>query len=60
MRGVVLPPDLDPAVQDWWVATLQNVVETPEWQEYLVTNGMSGNPIWGDEFASYLEETSKQ
>lgn len=57
-RGVVLPPDLDPAVQDWWVETLKKAIDTPEWQEYLVTNGMSGNPIWGDEFATYLEETS--
>ncbi|WP_195821472.1 Bug family tripartite tricarboxylate transporter substrate binding protein [Roseobacter sp. MH60115] len=59
-RGVVMPSDLDPAVQDWWIATLKQVVETPEWQEYLVKNGMSGNPIWGDDFATYLEETSAQ
>ena len=59
-RGVVMPDDLDPAVQDWWVETLKKVVETPEWQAYLVKNGMSGNPIWGDDFATYLEETSAQ
>lgn len=59
-RGVVMPSDLDPAIQEWWISTLQEVIETPEWQDYLVTNGMSGNPIWGAEFASYLEETSTQ
>ncbi|KIC50208.1 tripartite tricarboxylate transporter substrate binding protein [Tateyamaria sp. ANG-S1] len=59
-RGVVMPGGVDAEVQDWWVATLQKVIETPEWQEYLSTNGMSGNPIWGDEFAAYLEETSAQ
>lgn len=59
-RGVVMPSDVDPAVQEWWVSTLQEVVETPEWQEYLVTNGMSGNPIWGSDFGEYLEETSAQ
>lgn len=59
-RGVVMPSGLEPAVQDWWIATLKQVIETPEWQEYLVKNGMSGNPIWGDEFATYLEETSAQ
>lgn len=57
-RGVVLPPELDSSVQDWWVATLQKAVETPEWQDYLVTNGMSGNPIWGEDFGAYLEDTS--
>ncbi len=59
-RGVVMPNDLDPSVQTWWVETLKKVVETPEWQEYLVKNGMSGNPIWGSDFATYLEETSAQ
>ncbi|MEJ6393227.1 tripartite tricarboxylate transporter substrate binding protein [Gymnodinialimonas sp. 2305UL16-5] len=59
-RGVVMPADLDPDVQQWWISTLQQVIETPEWQDYLAANGMSGNPIWGDEFASYLEETSTQ
>ncbi|WP_217352258.1 tripartite tricarboxylate transporter substrate binding protein [Ruegeria sp. HKCCA6707] len=57
-RGVVMPNDLDPAVQDWWIETLKKVIDTPEWEEYLVKNGMSGNPIWGDEFAAYLEDTS--
>lgn len=59
-RGVVMPSGLDPEIQEWWVTTLQQVIETPEWQEYLETNGMSGNPIWGDEFAAYLKETSAQ
>ncbi|MEM9637660.1 MAG: tripartite tricarboxylate transporter substrate binding protein [Pseudomonadota bacterium] len=59
-RGVVMPGDVDPEVQDWWITTLQQVIETPEWQEYLVKNGMSGNPIWGAEFATYLEATSAQ
>ncbi|MCV3272758.1 Bug family tripartite tricarboxylate transporter substrate binding protein [Roseobacter sinensis] len=59
-RGVVMPSGLAPEVQDWWIATLKQVIETPEWQEYLVKNGMSGNPIWGAEFAAYLEETSAQ
>lgn len=59
-QGVVMPNELDPAVQDWWVSTLKKVVETPEWQEYLVKNGMSGNPIWGDDFATYLAQTSTQ
>ncbi|MDD9718549.1 tripartite tricarboxylate transporter substrate binding protein [Dinoroseobacter sp. PD6] len=57
-RGVVMPGGVDAEVQDWWIETLQQVVETPEWQEYLVTNGMSGNPIWGDDFGAYLAETS--
>lgn len=59
-RGVVMPGGVDPEVQAWWVSTLQQVIETPEWQEYLVKNGMSGNPIWGDDFGAYLADTSAQ
>ncbi|MGZ2257146.1 Bug family tripartite tricarboxylate transporter substrate binding protein [Roseobacter sp. A03A-229] len=59
-RGVVMPADLDPSVQEWWISTLKQVIDTPEWQEYLAKNGMSGNPIWGADFAAYLEETSAQ
>ena len=59
-RGVVLPPDVAPEIQDWWVETLQQAIQTEEWQDYLVTNSMSGNPIWGDDFGAYLEETSAE
>ncbi len=58
-RGVVLPSGVSKEVQDWWVATLKKVVETPEWEEYLVTKGLSGNTIWGDDFGGYLEKTDK-
>lgn len=56
-RGVVLPADVSVEVRDWWVATLKKVVETPEWNDYLTTKGLSGNTIWGDDFATYLEKT---
>ena len=59
-RGVVMPGGVSEDVQQWWVSALQQVVETPEWNEYLSTNSMSGNPIWGDEFGAYLEETSAE
>ncbi len=56
-RGVVLPGGVSKDVQDWWVATLKKVVETPEWNEYLTTKGLSGNTIWGEDFGVYLEKT---
>ncbi|MET1412321.1 tripartite tricarboxylate transporter substrate binding protein [Roseibium sp. HPY-6] len=59
-RGVVMPNGLDAAAQEWWISTLKEVIETPEWQEYLAKNGMSGNPIWGEDFATYLAATSAQ
>ncbi len=56
-RGVVMPADIPVEVRDWWVETLKQVVDTPEWNEYLTTKGLSGNTIWGDEFGHYLERT---
>ncbi|TQV78571.1 Bug family tripartite tricarboxylate transporter substrate binding protein [Denitrobaculum tricleocarpae] len=59
-RGMVLPGGVDAEIQAWWVKTLQEVVKTPEWQDYLKTNSMSGNPIWGAAFGAYLKETSAE
>ena len=57
-RGVVMPAEVPKDVQQWWVNTLQKVVETDEWQQYLTTNSMSGNTLWGDDFGRYLEDTN--
>ncbi|WP_411994450.1 Bug family tripartite tricarboxylate transporter substrate binding protein [Agarivorans sp. DSG3-1] len=57
-RGVVMPAGIDSEVRDWWVATLQKVVATPEWKEYLETNSLSGNTVWGEDFAANLAATS--
>ncbi|GAL35586.1 tricarboxylate transport protein TctC [Vibrio maritimus] len=57
-RGVVMPKDVDKDVQQWWVETLQRVVDTPEWKEYLETNSLSGNTVWGDDFAKNLAATN--
>lgn len=59
-RGVVLPGDVEPEIQAWWVKTLQEAIRKPEWQDYLQTNSMSGNPIWGAAFGAYLQETSAE
>lgn len=53
-RGVILPPDVDPSVQEWWIEAMQQVVETDAWQAYLEENVISAQTIWGDEFNEYL------
>lgn len=57
-RGVVLPANLPEGIQEWWVDALKQAVETREWYEYLETNSLSGNYIWGEEFGDYLKSTS--
>jgi len=39
---------------------MQKVIETPEWQEYLETNYLVADVRWGEDFATYLEETAAQ
>lgn len=56
-RGVVMPNNISPEIQQWWVDTLKVAVNTPEWQKYLVEKGLSGNTVWGDDFGVYLEKT---
>lgn len=57
-RGVVMPNNVDKDIQQWWVETLKKVVNTPEWKDYLETNSLSGNTIWGDDFSDNLAATN--
>lgn len=56
-RGMILPPDAPQEAQDWWIATMKEVVETPEWQEYIDSNYLAEKILWGDDFTASLEET---
>lgn len=56
-RGVVLPPDVPKQVQQWWIATMQQVVQTPEWKSYVEKQLLTENVLYGDDFRSYLERT---
>lgn len=56
-RGMILPPDAPEEAQEWWIDTMKEVVETPEWAEYIESNYLAENILWGDEFQSFLEET---
>ncbi|HLQ83079.1 MAG TPA: tripartite tricarboxylate transporter substrate-binding protein [Pseudogracilibacillus sp.] len=57
-RGIILPDDVDPEVEEWWIDTMKEVSETDEWKEFVETNGMSDRTLFGDDFEEFLEETS--
>jgi putative tricarboxylic transport membrane protein len=59
-RGLILPPDAPEEAQQWWIDTMKQVVETPEWQEYLDSNYLSEDVRWGQDFEDYLLETQAQ
>ena len=56
-RGLILPPEAPEEAQEWWIDTMQEVVETPEWQDYLDENYLLKDEKWGEDFTSYLNDT---
>ena len=56
-RGLILPPNVPAAAQEWWIGTMQKVVETPEWAEYIASNTLTPTVIYGEDFRSFLVET---
>jgi putative tricarboxylic transport membrane protein len=55
-RGMILPPDAPEEAQEWWIETMKEVVETPEWAEYIESNYLAENIRWGEDFMSYLDD----
>ncbi|WP_146588654.1 Bug family tripartite tricarboxylate transporter substrate binding protein [Puniceibacterium confluentis] len=56
-RGLILAPEVPAAVQDWWIATMKKVVETPEWADYIKTNTLTPTVIYGEDFRTFLNNT---
>jgi putative tricarboxylic transport membrane protein len=56
-RGLILAPDAPVEAQEWWIATMQQVVETPEWAEYIATNTLTPTVIYGEDFRTFLTNT---
>jgi putative tricarboxylic transport membrane protein len=56
-RGMILPPDAPKEAQDWWIATMKEVVKTPEWKEYIDSNYLTEEIAWGEDFQASLKET---
>ncbi|RUR32269.1 tripartite tricarboxylate transporter substrate binding protein [Vreelandella nanhaiensis] len=54
-RGLILPPNVSDEARQWWIDTITEVVETPEWQEYVKANFLTENVLLGDDFTGFLE-----
>lgn len=55
-RGIVAPPDIDPAARDAAVAFITKVHDGPAWQAALEENGWTDFFQAGDEFEAFLDE----
>ncbi len=56
-RGLILPPDVPKQAQQWWIATVKKIVETPEWKAYVEKQLLTENVVYGEEFRSFLNRT---
>jgi putative tricarboxylic transport membrane protein len=43
--------------QDWWIETMKEVIETPEWKEYIAKNNLTPNVLYAEDFAAFLANT---
>lgn len=59
-RGLILPPDAPEEAQQWWIDTMEQVVETEEWQQYIDENYLTEDLRWGEDFEQFLTETQDQ
>ncbi len=53
-RGLILAPGASEEAQQWWIETMQKVVETPEWAAYIENQILTENVLYGDEFFDFL------
>jgi putative tricarboxylic transport membrane protein len=56
-RGLILAPGVSKEAQDWWIATVKKIVQTPEWKAYLESQSLTENLLYGDDFRAYLQRT---
>jgi len=57
-RGLVLPPGVSREAQEWWIETVRQVVQTPEWKSYVERQLLTENVLYGEDFRQFLRETS--
>jgi putative tricarboxylic transport membrane protein len=59
-RGIVMPPDVPAEARDWWIETMKQVVEKPEWAEYVKKNNLTETVMFGEDFRKFLGDTQDQ
>lgn len=56
-RGLILAPEAGEEAQQWWIETMQQVVETEAWREYITTNNLVEDIRYGEDFFQALSTT---
>ncbi len=56
-RGLILAPNAPAEAQEWWINTMKEVVQTPEWGEYIASNTLTPTVLYGEDFRQFLVNT---
>lgn len=54
-RSFIMPGGLSDEAKEYWVAAAKAYAETDAFEEYMTSNFMQTDPLYGDEFSKYLE-----
>lgn len=55
-RGFIAPGGLSEEAKQYWIDSAKKYAESDEFKEYMTSNYMQTDPLFGDEFTSYLEK----
>lgn len=55
-RGLIAPPELSEETRQFWVDASEQWTETDSYTEYIESNYLQPQTLFGDEFADYLTE----
>ena len=57
LRGLFMPPDVDPGAVQYMTELIKKVIETQDWKDFVARIMLDGSePIYGAEFGKWLEE----
>lgn len=59
-RGVLAPPEISESAKEFWINEFKKAAETDEYKEYLKSDFLIQANLYGDEFATYLDEYDAQ
>ncbi|OCA93582.1 tripartite tricarboxylate transporter substrate binding protein [Actinobaculum suis] len=59
-RGIFAPGGISDEAKEYWINASKEYVETDEYKNYMKTNYMQIDPLFGDDFAKYLEGYEKE
>lgn len=58
-RGVIAPGGISDEAKEYWINKCREYVKSDEFKDYMESNYMQTDPLFGDEFESYLEQYEK-